>query len=76
MPVLIQIREVDEAVRDELKARAARSGVSLNAYLVGLLTATAARPTREEVLARIAARSERATGSATELIRAERERRS
>jgi len=30
MPVLVQVRDVDAAVRDELKARASRHGVSLN----------------------------------------------
>jgi antitoxin FitA len=38
MPVAITIRNVPEEVRDELAARAARSGRSLQEYLAGLLT--------------------------------------
>jgi plasmid stability protein len=75
MTVLVQIRDVDASVRDELKARAARSGVSFNSYLRDLLAVAAARPTREVVLARIQARTGGATASATELIRAERDAR-
>ena len=69
MTVLVQVRDVDVAVRDTLKARAAKAGVSFNAYLKTLLTEAAARPTRDDVLARISARSERATISSTALIR-------
>lgn len=61
---------------DELKARAVRAGVSFNAYLRDLLTEAAARPTREAILARIAARSEAATRSSVEFVRAERDQRS
>ncbi|WP_122263827.1 FitA-like ribbon-helix-helix domain-containing protein [Ornithinimicrobium cerasi] len=69
MSVLIQIREVDESVRDVLKARAARQGISLNLLLRRLLEDEAARPERDDVFARVAARSERATASSTDLIR-------
>lgn len=73
MSVLIQIREVDEQVRDALKARAARQGISLNLLLRRLLEAEAARPERDQVFARVAARSERAAASSTELIRSLRD---
>lgn len=69
MSVLIQIRDVHEHVRDALKARAARQGISLNLLLRRLLEEEAARPERDEVFARVAARSERAASSSTELIR-------
>jgi plasmid stability protein len=69
MSVLIQIRNVDESVRDALKARAAQQGISLNLLLRRLLEDEAARPDRADVLARVAARSERAGTSSTELIR-------
>ena len=69
MSVLIQIRNVDETVRDALKARAAQQGISLNLLLRRLLEEEAARPDRADVLARVAARSERAGMSSTELIR-------
>lgn len=75
MAVLVQIRDVDASVRDELKARAARSGISFNSYLRDLLAVAAARPMREDVLARIQARTEEATASAADLIRAERDAR-
>ena len=46
------IRNVPEAVRDELAARAARRGQSLQEFLVSQLSELAARPTPEDVLAR------------------------
>ena len=76
MPVLVQVRDVDAAVRDELKARASRHGVSLNSYLRDLLTQAATTPTRDEVVARILARSERSRVSAAEILRVERDARS
>ncbi len=76
MPVLVQVRDVDAAVRDELKARASRDGVSLNSYLRDLLTQAATTPTRDEVVASILARSERSRVSAAEILRAERDDRS
>ena len=74
MGVLVQIRDVDARVRDRLKASAAAEGLSLNAYLVRLLNREASTPTRQEVLARIAERSERSDISSVELIRAGRKR--
>lgn len=61
MPVAITIRDVPDAVRDELAARAARAGKSLQEYLRGMLVNTAARPPVEDVMARARARV-RATG--------------
>ena len=76
MTVLLQIRDVDPDVRDELKARASKVGMSLNAYLKDVLTQAASAPTRESVISRIEARTERSAVSATGLIRAERDARS
>lgn len=56
MGVAITIRDVPKDVRDELAARAARSGKSLQEYLRGLLVDTAARPSAADVLARARAR--------------------
>lgn len=56
MPVLVQIRDVPESVHRTLKARAAASGVSFSEYLRSLLARAAARPTPEELAARIRAR--------------------
>ena len=52
----ITIRDVPTDVRDELAARAARSGRSLQEYLRGMLIDTAARPTVDDVLVRARAR--------------------
>jgi hypothetical protein len=43
-------------VRDELAARAARAGQSLQEYLRGLLVDTASRPSAKDVIARARAR--------------------
>lgn len=56
MGTLVQIRDVPEGVHRTLKARAAASGMSLSEYLRGLLGRAAARPTPEELTARIRAR--------------------
>jgi len=54
--VAITVRDVPDAVRDELASRAARSGKSLQEYLRGELEALAARPTLDDVLGRARAR--------------------
>jgi plasmid stability protein len=56
MGVLVQIRDVPEETHRVLKARAALAGVSLSEYLRSMLTRAAARPTPEELTARIATR--------------------
>ncbi|WP_127794466.1 hypothetical protein [Agromyces sp. LHK192] len=58
MPVSITVRAVPDEVRDELAARAARAGQSLQEFLSAELAAIASRPSlREAVLrARIDAR--------------------
>jgi plasmid stability protein len=58
----ITIRNVPDDIRDELAARAARSGKSLQEHLRGELIELARRPTVEDVLGRARARSA-ATGS-------------
>jgi antitoxin FitA len=55
--VAITIRDIPDAVRDELAARAAQSGKSLQEYLRGLLVATADKPTVHDTLARARARA-------------------
>ena len=60
--VAITVRDVPDAVRDELASRAARSGKSLQEYLRGELEALAARPRLDDVLGRARARPA-ATGS-------------
>jgi plasmid stability protein len=54
--VAITIRDIPDDVRDELAARAARAGQSLQEYLRGVLVATAEKPTARDVIARARAR--------------------
>jgi plasmid stability protein len=56
MSVAITVRDVPDEVRDELAARAARAGKSLQEYLRGMLVETAARPPVDDVIARARAR--------------------
>jgi len=56
MGVAITVRDVPVEVRDELAARAARSGQSLQEYLRGFLVNAAARPPVDDVIARARAR--------------------
>ena len=56
MSVAITIRNVPDAVRDELAARAARSGRSLQEYLAAELVDLASRPAVEDVVASARAR--------------------
>jgi plasmid stability protein len=52
MPVTITVRNVDDDVRDELAARAARSGRSLQEYLSLELRRLATTPSAAEAVAR------------------------
>ena len=56
--VAVTVRDIPDQVRDELAARAARAGQSLQEYLRGLLVAAAAKPTADDVIARARARVE------------------
>lgn len=56
MGVLVQIRDVPDDVHRKLKSRAAASGQSLTEYLREMLIGSTARPTPEELHARIEAR--------------------
>lgn len=57
MSVAITVRDVPDEVRDELAARAARAGMSLQEYLRGMLIETAGRPSVADVIARARARA-------------------
>lgn len=52
MAPAITIRDVPSVTRDELAARAARSGRSLQEYLLAELVELAARPDPRDVIAR------------------------
>ena len=76
---LIQIRDVPEAVRDELARKAAAAGQSMQAYLLGELTKLAERPSMAEIVRRAQGRA-RSSGStvtmddAVAAVRAARDR--
>jgi len=57
--VSITIRDVPDETRNELAARAARSGRSLQEYLRGQLVELARRPDRAAILRRMSERVER-----------------
>jgi plasmid stability protein len=54
----ITVRNVPDEVRDELAARAARSGRSLQEYLLIQFVEMASQPTLDEVVSRARARVE------------------
>jgi antitoxin FitA len=62
MPTSITIRDVPDETRDELAARARRSGRSLQEYLRGRLVELARQPDAETLMERVRARKA-ATGS-------------
>jgi len=53
MSKMVQIRNVPEALHRKLKLRAVDAGQTLSDYLLAELARLAARPTREEMLARL-----------------------
>jgi antitoxin FitA len=56
MSKMVQIRNVPDVLHRKLKARAADSGQTLSDYLLAEIGRLAARPTREEMLARLHSR--------------------
>lgn len=56
MSVAVTVRDVPDEVRDELAARAARAGKSLQEYVRAMLIDAAARPPVADVIARARAR--------------------
>jgi antitoxin FitA len=72
----IRIGNVPDAVHRQLKSRAALSGVSLSRYLLAELKRLLERPTRQELLERIARRTPlRLSRSPADLVREERDSR-
>lgn len=74
MSRMVQIRNVPDALHRKLKVRAAHAGQTLSDFLLAELERLAARPTRDEMLARIHSRR-RVTlkRPAAAIIREERE---
>jgi plasmid stability protein len=62
MPTSITVRDVPDDTRDELAARAARSGRSLQEYLRAELIELARKPDPADLIVRVEARK-RATGT-------------
>lgn len=76
MPVTIEIRNVSDEVHRLLEARASRAGLSMSAYLLREIEKLVQRPTRQEVLERIAALPAVAPESAAaDVLRRERDER-
>ena len=73
---MLQIRDVPDALHRKLKARAALAGTSLSEYALNELRRAAERPTRAELLERLADRPVREVStSPADIIRAERDSR-
>jgi plasmid stability protein len=74
MAVMIQVRNVPDAIHRKLKSRAALAGMSLSEYVLAELKRSLDRPTKEEILTRIASRQPTVLKESTaEALRAERE---
>ena len=69
----ITIRNVPEKVRDELAARAARSGMSLQEYLLRELTIITSCPSQDEWLDEVRAQAEEMGDLTIEGILADRD---
>jgi plasmid stability protein len=73
---MIQIRNVPADVHRELKARAARAGMTLSDYLMDVIRKAAERPEPDALLRRIRERSRVYPSEApADAVRAEREAR-
>jgi plasmid stability protein len=76
MSTMIQVRNVPDVLHRKLKARAALAGLSLSDYVLAELKRSLDRPTRDEFLTRLAARTRtQPTPRPADLVRAERDAR-
>jgi len=76
MSVMVQIRNMPDAMHRTLKSRAALAGMSLSDYLLAELRKSAEVPTMEEISARIAALPPvTLSESPADIIRTERDHR-
>ena len=76
MSVMVQIRNVPDALHRRLKSRAALAGMSLSDYLLSEIRQVAERPTIDELRARLQSRAETPLSLApADAVRAERDRR-
>jgi len=75
MSKMVQIRNVPDGLHRKLKARAALSGQTLSDYLLAEVQRLLARPSRDEMLARLHSRRPvTLKTSAATIIREERDR--
>jgi plasmid stability protein len=76
MSMMIQIRNVPDALHRTLKSRAALAGMSLSDYLLSELRSVAERPTMSELRARLESRPRtNPKTSPAQAVRAERDSR-
>jgi plasmid stability protein len=76
MAMMVQIRNVPDALHRKLKARAAVAGMSLSEFILNELKRSLERPTRAEFLEHLAARTTvEPKTRAADAVRAEREAR-
>ncbi len=76
MSTMIQIRNVPDSLHRRVKARAALAGMSMSEYILRELRRSLDRPTREELLERIASREPvELDPPAARIVREERDRR-
>ncbi|MFT4216856.1 MAG: antitoxin [Micropruina sp.] len=68
----LYIRDVPESVAQTLKLRAAAEGKSLSVYVGGELAKLAARPTNDEIVARLRNRDRSRGPSTVEIVAAVR----
>lgn len=74
MTIMIQIRNVPDALHRRLKSRAALAGMSLSDYLLSEICHVAERPTLDELRARLERRAPTAPSVApARAVRAERD---
>ena len=64
----LYIRDVDDAVAETFKQRAAVAGMSLSAYVALELANIAARPTNAEIVQRLKTRDRSAGPSTVEIV--------
>lgn len=73
---MVQIRDVPDELHRELKSRAALAGMSVSEFLLMELRRSLERPTRDELLRRIATRAPaRVRPRPADAVHAERKRR-
>ena len=74
MGIMVQIRNVPEALHRQIKSRAALAGMSLSDYLLSEIRQVAERPTIDELRARLRSRTETSPSvPPADAVRAERD---